>query len=135
MMVVPASWAVAVRFVRGGGEHESSGWRVDPVAVELEHRVAAHDEKELLVSGGIVLVVLVDDGVARRTGRPSGHPERRDAQVVPDRPVVTACVRKFLDLVQMRNRVTSHGPPIVVVRPGPAETRQVPGLCSSACLV
>src|SRR6185437_2937062 len=28
--------------------------------------------------------------------------ERRDAQVVPDRPVATARVRKFLDLIQMR---------------------------------
>jgi hypothetical protein len=41
--------------------------------------------------------------------------------MVPDRPIVTADVRKFLDLVQMRNRVTSHGPPIVAVRRGPAK--------------
>src|SRR4029077_10289832 len=83
--------------------------RVDPVTVKLEHRVAAEHEKELLVSGGVILVVLVNDEVTRRTGRPGSHSERRDAQMVSDRPVVTADVRKFLDLVQMRNRVTSHG--------------------------
>src|SRR5262249_20877792 len=92
------------------GEHESPGRRVDPLAVELEHRVAAQHEKELLVSGGVILVVLVDDEVARRMGRPGGHSERRYAQVVPDRPIVTADVRKFLDLVQMRNRIPSHRP-------------------------
>src|SRR5262249_58112300 len=94
----------------GRGEHESSGWRVDPVTVKLEHRVAAHHKEELLVSGGVILVVLVDDKIACGAGCPGGHSERRDAQMVPDRPIVTACVRKLLDLVQMRNRVTSHEP-------------------------
>jgi hypothetical protein len=95
----------------GAGRHrnESSGRRVDLVAVDREHGVAAQDEKEFLVSGGVVLVVLVDDGVARGVGSPSSHTERRDAQLVPDRPIVTACVLEFLDSVQMRNHVTSHG--------------------------
>jgi hypothetical protein len=30
---------------------------------------------------------------------------------VSDRPIVTACVAEFLDIVQMRNRVTDHGSP------------------------
>jgi hypothetical protein len=111
----------------GRGEDESSGGRVHPVAVELEHRVASQHEEELLVCGGVALVVLVDDQVARSTGRPCGNTERRDAEVVSDRPVVTAPVRKLVDLVQMRNRVTSHEPPSVVVgrhaRPVPARSR------------
>src|SRR5215831_15534996 len=110
----------------GRGEHESSGWRVDPVTVKLEHRVAAQHEKEFLVSGGVILVVLVYDEVTHSTGRPSSHSERRDAQVVSDRPIVTACVRKFLDLVQMRNRVTSHGP--THRRRPPRRNQQAPGL-------
>jgi hypothetical protein len=75
--------------------------------------VAAQHEKELLVSGGVVLIVLVDDEVAGSAGRPSSHSERGDAQVMSDRPIMTACVAEFLDLVQMRNRVNSHG----LVRP------------------
>jgi hypothetical protein len=47
--------------------------------------------------------VLVDDEGARGTGRPSSYSKRRDAQVVANRPIVTACVAEFLDIVQMRN--------------------------------
>src|SRR6266545_5536423 len=103
----------------GRGENESSGRRVDPVTLELEHRVAAQDEEQLLVCCRVALVVLVDDEVSRCMGSPGGHSERGDAQVVSDRPIVTACVVKFLDLVQMRNRVCSHGPALPV-RCGPA---------------
>jgi len=59
--------------------------------------VTAQHKKELLVSGGVILVVLVDDEVARSAGRPSSYSERRDAQFMPDRPIVTARVSKFLD--------------------------------------
>jgi hypothetical protein len=48
-------------------------------------------------------------GVARLGSRS----ERRNAEVVPDRPIVTARVRELLDLVQPRNRIPSHGLPIV----------------------
>ena len=71
------------------------GWRVDPVTVKLEHRVAAQHEKQLLVRGAVALVVLANDEVTRRAGRPGSRSERCDAQVVQDRPVVTACVREF----------------------------------------
>ena len=53
--------------------------------------------------------MLVNDAVARRARSPSSHSEGRDAQVVPDRPIVTTCIAEFLDLVQMRNRIISHG--------------------------
>ena len=109
MMVVPSSLAEAARLVPGGAKTSVPAGASTTVAVELEHGVAAQHEKELLVSGGVVLVVLVDDGVARDMGRPSRHSERRDAQVVPDRPVVAPDVLELLDLVQMCNRVTSHG--------------------------
>jgi hypothetical protein len=101
--------AEAVRFVRGGAKNESPGWRVDQVTVNLEHRMAAQHKKELLVSTGVVLIMLVNDPIARGARRPSSHSEGRDAQVMPDWPIVTACIAEFLDLVQMRNRVISHG--------------------------
>ena len=108
------------------GEYESSGRRVDPVTVKLEHGVAAQHEKELLVRSGVVLCVLVDDEVARGTGRPSSYSERRDTQVVSDRPIVTACVAEFLNIVQMRDLVTNHG----LVRPLPIGTGSVePAAC------
>jgi hypothetical protein len=47
-------------------------------------------------------------------GDPRRHAERRDAQVMSDRPKVTAGVGEFLDLVQTRNRVSSHGLPLPV---------------------
>jgi hypothetical protein len=37
--------------------------------------------------------------------------ERRDAEVEPDRPVETTPVDQFVDLVHIRNRVTSHETP------------------------
>lgn len=49
-------------------------------------------EKELRVSGGVVLVVLVNDEIARGMGGPGSRSERRNAQVVSDRPIVTARV-------------------------------------------
>ena len=94
----------------GRGEDESSGRRVDSVAIKFEHGVAAQHEKELLVRGGVALVVLVDDEVSSCTRSPSSHSERRDTEVVSDRQIATAGVVKFLYPVQMRNRVSSHGP-------------------------
>ena len=90
--------------------------------------MTAQHEKEFLVSGWVVLVVLVDDAVTCSIGRPSSHSERCDPQVMSDRPIVAPCVCELLDLVQMRNRVTSHGPPIVAVgsrvpRMGPSVAR------------
>jgi hypothetical protein len=96
----------------GSGENERPGRRVDLVAVKLKHRVAAQHQEELLISGGVALVVLVDDALARRACRPSSHSKRRDAQVVSNRPIMTACVGEILDLVQLRDRVTSHGPSV-----------------------
>jgi hypothetical protein len=58
--------------------------------------------------------VLVDDQIARRTRCPSGSTESRDAEVMSDRPVETAPVRKLVDLVQMRNGVSSHQPLSIV---------------------
>ena len=77
--------------------------------------MSSHDEEELLVRRRVALVVLVDDQFARGTGRPRGGAERRDAEVVPDRPVVTAPVDQLVDLIQMRNRVTTHVMPLHVV--------------------
>jgi hypothetical protein len=56
--------------------------------------------------------VLIDDQVARGTARPRRGTERRDAEVVPDRPVETTHVDQFVDLVHLRDRVTSHQTPI-----------------------
>jgi hypothetical protein len=81
--------------------------------------MAAQHKKELLVSTGVVLVVLVNDPIARGARSPSSHSEGRDAQVMPDWPIVTACIAEFLDLVQMRNRVISHG--LVLPSPRPPE--------------
>jgi hypothetical protein len=80
--------------------------------------VAPQYEEELLVRSGIAGVMLVDDLVTRGTSGPGGNTERCDAEVVSDRPVVTAPVRKLVDLVQMRNRVSSHeAPPSIVAVP------------------
>ena len=54
----------------GGG-----GWLVDA----RRDRVAAQHKKELLVSSRVTIVVLVNDPVARCTGRPRSHSECRDA--------------------------------------------------------
>jgi hypothetical protein len=77
----------------GRGENECSGGSVHAVAVELEHCVASQHEEELLVCGGVALVVLVDDEVALGTRCPGGNTERRDAEMVSDRPVVAGLVR------------------------------------------
>ena len=97
--------------MRGGAKTRVPAGASTRSPSELEHGVASQHEEELLVCGGVALVVLVDDQVARGMGSPSGNPERRDAEVVSDRPVVTAPVRELVDLVQMRNRVTSHETP------------------------
>src|SRR5215831_2977120 len=89
----------------GRGALQRSGWGVDPVTIKLEPRVAAQHEKELLVGGRIAFLVLVDDEVARGAGCQGSHSERRDAQVLPYRRVVTSCVREFVDLVEMSNSV------------------------------
>jgi hypothetical protein len=106
--------AEAVRFVRGGAKNESPGWRVDQVTVNLEHRMAAQHKKELLVSTWVVLVVLVNDPIARGVRSPSSHSEGRDAQVMPDWPIVTACIAEFLDLKRRHDPVphySRHGQP------------------------
>jgi hypothetical protein len=79
--------------------------------------VASQHEEELLVCGRVALVVLVDDQVARGMGRPGGGTEGRNAEVVPDRPIETAPVGQLVDLIQMRNSVTSHETPF---RRGPS---------------
>jgi hypothetical protein len=70
--------------------------------------VASQHQEELVVCGRVALVVLVDDEVACGMTRPHGGTERRDAEVMPDRAVVTAHVDVLVDLVQMRDAVTSH---------------------------
>ena len=91
----------------GTGEDERAGGRVDPLAVELEDRVPALDEVELLLPV-VRLVVLVDDPVARRPGRPRRRAERGDPQVVPHGAVGLATVVQLLDLVQSCNRIVAH---------------------------
>src|SRR5439155_12538257 len=67
----------------GMGEDERAGRRVHPLAVQLERRMAAVDEVQLLAAI-IRLIVLVDDPVARIRGGKRVDAERCDAQVVPD---------------------------------------------------
>jgi hypothetical protein len=52
--------AEALRFVARRGEDESSGGGVNPVPRNVERRIAAQHEKQLLVSRGVVLIVLVE---------------------------------------------------------------------------
>ena len=61
----------------GRGEDERAGGRIDPLAVELEHGAPLQDEVELLVPVRLVLVVLVDDPVARAAAGPRVDAERR----------------------------------------------------------
>ena len=52
---------------------------------------------------------LLDDLIARRAGGPRRESERRDAQMVADRPVEgEAPVGQLVDLLQMRNRLPTH---------------------------
>src|SRR2546430_13709084 len=57
--------------------------RVEPLAVQLEGSTALQDEVELLVPV-VLLVVLVDDLVARLPTGPRVHAESRDPEVMPD---------------------------------------------------
>jgi hypothetical protein len=50
--------------------------------------MAAQNEKPLLVSRRIVLVVFVDGDITCPVGAPRGNPEGPDAEVVSDRPIV-----------------------------------------------
>ena len=96
---------------RGAGdaalhEDQRSGRRVDDLPVELESSPARVDEVELLVLA--LLVVLVDDAVARLVGGERVHAEGRDAEVVAYRPPRAAAVVDLLDLAQARNGVLAH---------------------------
>jgi len=71
----------------GRSEDESAGRRFHAVTFDLEHRMAAKNEKQLLVSRRIVLVVLVDDDITCRVGAPRGHPKGCYVEVVSDRPI------------------------------------------------
>src|SRR5207253_7197934 len=95
----------------GTGKDESAGGRDHPVAVELEHGAPAQNDVKLLVRVRLRLVVLVDDPVARVTGRPRVDAEGRDAEVVPDGSPWTAPVVHLVDLVEVRDRVPTHETP------------------------
>ena len=73
----------------GAGEDERPGGRVDRLAVELERRVAGHDDVELLVMAGAValLVVVLDDLVAGVRARVGVDAERRHPHRPPDRAI------------------------------------------------
>src|SRR5439155_428325 len=96
----------------GTSEHECAGRALHPLAIELEHRAPLQDEVELLVPVRFVLVVLVDDPVARGTCRPRVDAEGRDAEVVPDGSHGTPAVVDLVDLVEVRDRVRSHMTPL-----------------------
>ena len=96
----------------GSGKDERAGGRVHALAVELERRAALLDEVELLIL--VRLVVLVDDPVARVVARPRVDAEGRDAEVVADGSPRTAPVVRFVDLVEVRDRVTTHKTPSIV---------------------
>src|SRR5262249_8846030 len=71
------------RLHAGSREDERAGRRIDPLAVELEGRTPPLDDVELLLRVlALVLVVLVEDPVARLAGRPRVHAEGRDPEVV-----------------------------------------------------
>ena len=64
-------------------EHERAGRCVDGVAVDLEPRVTAEDDVELLAA--LVLLVLGHEPVAHARGRPGVRAECGDPEVVPNR--------------------------------------------------
>src|SRR5262249_4217503 len=75
---------------------------------DLEGRVPAQHEVELLVAAVALFAVLVDDPVAGVAGRPGVDPEGLDAHVVADRPPRAAPVSHLLDLVELRDLVAAH---------------------------
>jgi hypothetical protein len=85
-------------------EHERPGWRIDLVAADLEARMAAEHEVELLVSTGAFLMAL-DHLVAARAS-PGARAESVDVELMPDR----GPVRPFLggDVVESCCRVRTH---------------------------
>src|SRR5512132_2419726 len=89
------------------GEHERALPRLLPLAVELEDRPAPGHDVELLVSG--IFLVLVDQPIARRLGRPGVHTERGDAEVMTDGPYRALTDRlELADVVDVIDRPVSH---------------------------
>src|SRR5205807_8203297 len=78
-----------------------------PLPVELEGGAPPQHDIQLLVRL-VRLVVLVDDSVARLTGGPRVDSEGRDAEVVPDGSPWFAPVVDLVDLVEVRDRATTH---------------------------
>src|SRR3954471_15428653 len=83
-----------------------------PLSGELEYRPPLQNDVQLLGRVRLGLVVLVDDPVARVTGRPGVDTEGRDAEVVPDRSKRLAPVVPLVDLVQSRDCVVPHPSPL-----------------------
>src|SRR5581483_7883609 len=83
---------------------------IDALAVDLEPRVPARDDVELLVGRllALLLLVLVDDPVAGVVRRPGRDTERADAEVVPHRLHRAASVLQHRNLVDVRDRVSAH---------------------------
>src|SRR5690606_34146378 len=79
----------------GSGEHQRSRGRVYPVAIKVEDGVATQYNEELLIGGGVALIMLVDDRTSGRPGAPGRHPECRDAKAMSNRPVVALSVREL----------------------------------------
>jgi hypothetical protein len=82
--------------------------RVDLRAVELEFGVAGQDEVELLLGVGLVLGVLIDDPLAGLAPDERVDTQRRDAEVLADRPVRDPPVTLLRDLVEPRRGIGAH---------------------------
>src|SRR3954447_6847389 len=93
-------------------EHEGASGPRHPVPSELEYRPSLKNHVQLLSRVRLGFVVLVDDSVARVTGRPGCDTEGRDAEVVPDRSKWLAPVVYLVDLVQSRDCVVPHRSPL-----------------------
>jgi hypothetical protein len=61
------------------------------------------------------LVILADDPLARGTRGPCVDSEGRDAEVMAYRPPGTAVVVDLVNLVQLRDRVTTHQDPFTTL--------------------
>src|SRR6185503_10119104 len=93
----------------GTDEDERAGGGVNRLAVELEPRAPfLHEVELLLLLALVVLVVLVDDPVARLGGRPGVDAEGLDAEVVPHGPPWAAAVRDLVDVIEVRRREPGH---------------------------
>src|SRR5262249_7832472 len=95
-----------------GSKDERARRCVDALAVQLEPRVTALNEVELLLSvSNVGFVVLIDDPVACLVTGPGAHAEGRNPEVVANGSPGTTTVVDFFDLIETRGCVLTHGDP------------------------